>query len=84
MIGLGVLFLSSLEAYSPVNRTGITSGLFTKSILAEVENSTKYAHFTNVKHIYKHNPKVSPLSTQQTATTGQSVPSRTLHVQTYT
>ena len=33
-------------------------GLFTKSNLAQVEYSTKHAHYINVKH--KHNPKASP------------------------
>ena len=33
---------------------------FIKLNLTEVENNTIHAHFTNVKHIYKHNPKVSP------------------------
>ena len=28
----------------------VTTGLFTKSNLAKVENNTKHAHFTNVKH----------------------------------
>ena len=34
----------------------VTSGLFTKSNLTQVEYNKKHAHFTNVKH----HPKVSP------------------------
>ena len=29
----------------------VTSGLFTKLTLTEVENNTRHAYFTNVKHI---------------------------------
>ena len=41
-----------------VNRTASHQG--TKSNLAQIDYNTKHAHFTNVKHNYKHNPKVSP------------------------
>ena len=49
-----------LKAYSPVNPHRVTSELLTKSNLTEVEYNKKHAHFTNVRHIYKHKAKVSP------------------------
>ena len=55
------LFIYLLKAHSPGTPHRVTSGRFTKSNLAEVENNTKHARFTNVKH--KHNPKVSPFGT---------------------
>ncbi len=38
---------------------GVTSGLFTGSNLTQDGCNTKHAHLTNVKHIIKHNPKVT-------------------------
>ena len=55
---IGRLFIYLLKAYRPVDRS-VTSGIFTKSNLTQVEYNTERARFTNVKH-KKHNPKVSP------------------------
>ena len=59
-------FLSkAYSTYSPVKHTGspqgfsLTSGLFTSSNIAQVENNTKHAQYINVKH----NPKMSPFRT---------------------
>ena len=51
-----------IEGFKPHQPHRVTSWLFTKSNLTQIEYNTKHAHFTNLKHIYiyKHNPKVSP------------------------
>ena len=56
------LCLYFLTAYSPVNRTGSPQGLFTSTNLTQDEHKAKHAHYnyTHVKHIYQHNPKVTP------------------------
>ena len=48
-----VIYLLKAYSYRPVNCTGwyITSGLFTKSNLTEVEYNTNHAHCTNIKRI---------------------------------
>ena len=50
------LFIEGLEPSQPHR---VTLGLFTSSNLAQLEYTTKHAHYVNVKQI-KHNPKVSP------------------------
>ena len=45
-----LLFIEGLYL-QPSQPHRVTSGLFTKSNLTEVEYNTKHAHFTNVKHI---------------------------------
>ena len=42
------LFIEGLQPSQPHR---VTSGLFTKSNLTQVEYNTKHAHFKNVKHI---------------------------------
>ena len=50
-----------IDIVHPVNRTGSPQGFSLNQILpSEVEYNTNIAHFTNVKHYYKHIPKVSP------------------------
>ena len=39
------------EDFEPRQPYRVASGLFTRLNLTQVEYNTKYAHFTNVKHI---------------------------------
>ena len=57
------IYLLNLKSYKydyPRQPHRVTSGLFTKSNLTQVEHNTKHAHFTSLRKTYKHNPKVSP------------------------